>query len=119
MWMWGLIIAGVMFDQLVKFWIVSTVVLGSFRYIAPGVFLTLAFNKGISFSLFSSMQDVGFLVLYGVIFICNCLLIAWLYGLRSAPFSKRFGLMLIIAGGLSNLIDRIFYGAVVDYLTLA
>ena len=117
MWMW--IIAGIVLDQLVKLWVVSTLTLGAFWHVFPGVYLTFALNKGVAFSLFSSAKTVYAVMLHTMIFAFNWMLIEWLYTLRAEPLSQRIGLMLILSGGLSNLFDRVCYGAVVDYMTLA
>lgn len=45
------------------------------------------------------------------------LLIRWLVNPRQ-PVRPRLALSLIIAGGLSNLIDRIFYGATIDFFAI-
>ena len=45
------------------------------------------------------------------------LLIRWLSNPRQ-PVKPRLALSLIIAGGLSNPIDRIFHGATIDFLAV-
>jgi lipoprotein signal peptidase len=45
------------------------------------------------------------------------LLIRWLISPRQ-PVRPLWVLSVIIAGGLSNLIDRIFYGATIDFLNI-
>lgn len=71
-------------------------------------------NTGAAFSAFLGKQ--GFLI---TLTICVMLLIIWKY--FQIPDSKRFlplrlGLILIVSGGIGNLIDRIMNGYVVDFI---
>ncbi|WP_158626028.1 signal peptidase II [Arsenicitalea aurantiaca] len=70
----------------------------------------LVWNTGISYGLFGSMPVWG-LSLIMVAAIVG-LSIWWL---RGDTTIVRTGLMLIIGGALSNLIDRVIYGAVADF----
>lgn len=67
-------------------------------------------NKGIAFGLFPSLSDF-FLWL-------NLIIIVYiLYLFISGKSGKLFlSLSLILAGAISNLIDRFLYGGVLDYL---
>jgi len=47
---------------------------------------------------------------------CFIALILWAY--RRRIFANRLALFLLLSGAISNLIDRIIYGGVIDYLDL-
>jgi signal peptidase II len=45
-------------------------------------------------------------------------LFAAIYLKNSSSFAQLFGVSLIVAGGIGNLIDRIAYGSVVDFMNI-
>lgn len=72
-------------------------------------------NTGAAFSLFSG--SIGGLTLVTAVLIA--LLTGWLVARPdSQPKWARIGLWLIVGGGLGNLYDRLFYGAVTDFIEL-
>ena len=71
-------------------------------------------NYGIAMGI--SVPKIIFVVLWvGVIFFVVQL---WLRSGESDKFITHFSFILILSGGISNLIDRIYYGCVVDYIPL-
>jgi len=84
--------------------------------LAPFLDLTLRWNRGISFSLFSRDSTSGQAALVALTLAATALLAWWLS--RSRSGLPALGLGLIIGGALGNAIDRIVHGAVVDYLDL-
>lgn len=112
------IVVGIMIDQLIKLYVVSTFMLGEWASLMPGVQVTLAMNQGVAFGLFAFRNGVGFYLLNAFIVIFNLVMIEILSTAHANAKSYRYGLALLITGGLSNLVDRVCYGAVVDYLTL-
>lgn len=82
----------------------------------PLLNLTLMYNEGAAFSLLS---DAGgwqrwFFVVVGLG--VTGILVVWLRGLKAGERLQAWGLTLIIGGALGNLIDRILYGRVVDFI---
>jgi signal peptidase II len=78
----------------------------------PGVMeLRYVLNDGMAFSLLSGKQL--FLIL--VTGFALTLLAAYLLVKRPSNFWERFALILVLAGGIGNLIDRIRAGVVVDF----
>jgi signal peptidase II len=114
-----LIAAGVVVaDQLIK-----SVVLRYYadtvdmpRSLGPLLDLTVRWNPGISFSFFVVNSAAGHILLLTFIMAATVLLISWLVRCRSILAGA--GLGAIIGGALGNAIDRVLYGAVVDYLDL-
>ena len=108
---------GIVIDQLIKLSIVSTMALGQTQVLLPGLTLTFALNKGVAFGLFAAHQDLAFYSLNIVIIFFNLMLIEMLSQAAYGATWYRAGIAMVVTGGLSNLIDRCCYGAVVDYIT--
>ena len=113
----GLLLALVVFiaDQILKLWMLDLVfdpprvlVMTSFFNLAP------VWNRGVSFGMFSSQQDWMPLILSAVAVAISIGLVVWL---RRAPSRlMALALGLVIGGAIGNVIDRLRYGAVVDFL---
>lgn len=73
---------------------------------------TAVINKGISFELFNDSFSFDVLLV-----LLPILLSVFLFA-SIFKFSKNYGLVLILSGGFSNYLDRIFQGGVVDYFTI-
>lgn len=67
-------------------------------------------NEGIAFGL--KLGGLGILSAVVIILLAGYFLLG-----RSTYFNK-FGLVLVFAGGVSNLVDRIFRGCVLDFVDL-
>ncbi len=81
-----------------------------------GDFFRIAYtqNTGIAFSLF---ENAGFLlILIPAAISAVCAVILAKTGRKGSPLMK-WGLSLILAGGIGNVIDRLVHGYVVDYLS--
>lgn len=72
-------------------------------------------NKGISFGLFNQFKNSSYIFL-SISSIITFILIFWL--MQSGKFATYFPLSLVIGGAISNIIDRIRHGAVVDFIEL-
>lgn len=108
----GLIIT-VSLDQLIKYWVYSSLPLASEKQVLPFLSLLHARNNGIAFSMFSSFNNLALIIITLVVL---CLVFAlWLFaGKNRAP--AQLGYMLIIGGAIGNLIDRVRFHYVVDYI---
>ena len=106
----------VIIDQIIKYFVSAYLQpVGSVSIIDNIFSLTYVENKGVAFGMFSDMRWV-FVALTSVL-----LAIIIFYMFRKRPKGKFFYICaaLIIGGGIGNLIDRIFYGYVIDYLSLS
>ena len=75
---------------------------------------TLVWNQGVSFGLFQAEHDLVRWILVAFSLIVAVLLVAWA---RTADrLTMGIGLGLVIGGAIGNAIDRIRFGAVVDFL---
>lgn len=103
-------------DQAIKFWAAESLIgKGSVEFLKIGdtEILNLSYheNIGAAFSSFSGMRI--FLIIFTSIFI-----IAGLYLIITKKIKKPallWSVTLIIAGGIGNLIDRVFRSFVIDY----
>lgn len=105
----------IILDQLSKFWIVNHIELGQVKAFLPGIFsLTYLRNYGAAFSMLQNQQWLFSLMTVAVVgfafyyFIKNIKGDLWLLT----------GLLLVMAGGLGNFIDRLRLGYVVDMVHL-
>ena len=113
---YGLAALVILVDQLSKYWIlyvydlpsrISTPIAGPFS-------LTMVWNRGVSFGLFRADADLvrWILTLFSI-----CVAIALAIWVRKAHRPLLgVGLGLVIGGAIGNAIDRIRFGAVVDFL---
>lgn len=106
----------VVLDQLSKLWIVARFEFGEVLPLLAVFDLVLAHNTGAAFSF---LNDAGGFQrwLFSGIAIAAAFWIIWL--LRKHAEEKWFALALalILGGALGNLIDRIAYGYVIDFLS--
>ncbi|MFW2600927.1 signal peptidase II [Aliarcobacter butzleri] len=94
-------------DQIVKFGFANL----AWDVDGPYMSLKLAYNYGVAFSMFSFLDaNLKYIQLAIVV-------LATLYLLKNKDVFKEYYLpiALLYAGGLSNILDRFTYGAVVDY----
>ena len=102
-------------DQLTK-WVVLAVLDLPARPIAVTPFfnLVMVWNRGVSFGMLDTLGGVAPWLLSGLALAVVIGLLFWLR--RSEHAMMAIGLGLVIGGALGNVIDRLRYGAVVDFL---
>jgi signal peptidase II len=105
----------IVLDQTSKAAIVSHFAFGESFAITPFFNLVLAHNTGAAFSFLS---DAGGMQrwLFSLIAVAASVWIVWLLRKHQAEKLFSFALAFILGGALGNLIDRIAYGYVVDFL---
>ena len=102
-------------DQAHKLWMLNVYDITSRQpvRVLPFFDLVMAWNKGVSYSLFEADSDLELYVLLGVTALATLFLIIWLW--RAQTQCSGLGLGLIIGGAIGNGIDRALYGAVADF----
>jgi len=111
-------IATLVLDQASKFWLVRVFDIahrGTVR-LTPFLDLVLAWNQGISFGWFQNDGAAAQLVLMAIKAVAVVVLAVWMA--RSRTLIATLALGLIIGGAIGNGIDRLAYGAVVDFALL-
>lgn len=112
----GLSALVILLDQLSKAWIISHFAFGE-TYTVLSVFnLVLAHNTGAAFSF---LNDAGGMQrwLFSIIAIVASVWIVRLLRKHSGQVLFALALSMILGGALGNLIDRLSYGYVVDFLS--
>lgn len=111
----------ILLDQALKYWVVHVLRLDRVREIdvfPPWLNLRMAWNQGVNFGLMSSETDMMRWVLIGVA-VAICLWV-WIWLARSgAGVLARISGGLLIGGAIGNVIDRLYYGAVADFLNMS
>lgn len=112
------IVAALAVDQSHKAWM-----LGPFGIedrgrvaIAPWLDLVMVWNYGVSYGLFAAGGDAGRWLLVGVGVAGAVLFGSWMWSAGRVLPAVALGL--IVAGALSNAVDRLLYGAVADFFLL-
>lgn len=103
-------------DRFSKAWAFQTLADKAF---APfyGCNIVLTWNKGISWGMFASDSEMAFYVLTGVISVTIAGLLYYTVR-RALRFQPIIFETVALVGALSNLVDRFFYGAVIDFIQL-
>ena len=107
-------------DQIIKLAVAANFTLNESRAVIPGFFsLTYFRNRGGAFSLLAGLPP-----LWGRTFFITATLAALVFIFYLHRFNPpatrlgRFSLILVFGGGLGNLIDRVAYGEVIDFILL-
>lgn len=115
---WGALVALAVFvlDRLSKWWILNIVDLPARRSveILPFFDLSMVWNEGVSFGMFQAGTVAGRTVLVIFSLLVAGFLVKWL--LEAERWLQAVFLGMIIGGALGNALDRVIYGAVVDFL---
>jgi lipoprotein signal peptidase len=112
----GLITAAlvVSLDQLTKQIALSALMPGDALPIGPFLNMRLGFNEGVAFGMFADWFSGRPTTLAALTFGLILALGVWLW--RTRQWSYALGLGALMGGGLSNVIDRLRIGAVVDFI---
>lgn len=103
-------------DQLSKWWILHVLDLPALRQVVllPVLNLTMVWNRGVTFGLLNGLGALGHWLLAAVALAVVVALGAWLRKAESPVTAAAIGS--IAGGAIGNVIDRLRYGAVVDFI---
>lgn len=94
--------------------ITKVLALKSPPFVSPFVTFSITKNQGIAFGLFSDHSGI---ILFITLIICILLIIYAMF-LKGASFLFKIGIGMFIGGAISNLVDRILYGSVIDFISI-
>jgi len=104
-------------DQITK-----AIVLGALQPYVPHPVIpgflnwTLAFNTGAAFSFLADQQGWPRWLFAALAVVVSAVLVRWLAHTRRADWRTAVPLALVIGGALGNLIDRLRFGHVTDFI---
>ncbi len=108
-----LVIVAMLLDQAIKFAVEMWLPFQQSVPVFPMLALYRTYNYGVAFSMLSGMEG-WFIVSMRLLVVAFVL---WLW--RRTPkdrFFAHLGYAMIIAGALGNLVDRLIFGYVIDYV---
>ncbi len=108
-------------DQLSKYLVVHVMNLreiGSIDVLPPFLNLRMAWNYGVNFGLFAEDSSLTRWVLVVVAVIISCAVLWWIHHEETGA-AGQISAGLLVGGALGNVIDRIVYGAVADFLNMS
>lgn len=108
-------------DQVLKYVVVHMLQLDRVREIdvlPPWLNLRMAWNQGVNFGLMASDVSIMRWVLIGIALVICIWVWVWIW---RSPVGRlaRVSAGLLIGGALGNVIDRVLYGAVADFLNMS
>lgn len=106
-------VAAIFIDQVSKWWIRQTMAVGdSFVVLSDFLRITHVQNRGMVFGV-----DLGNYLLFTLVHaIVTGLIIWYCYRMRSASWFIQLPLILILSGAIGNLVDRLLFQSVTDFL---
>lgn len=112
------ILISYLIDRLNKYFFINEIGINerSIVEVTPFLDVVLVWNKGISYGLFQQENTIGQIILT----MCSCLIcifiIIWIF--KAKNILLYIPLSLIVGGALSNITDRLLFGAVADFYYL-
>lgn len=112
----GVAVAVAILDQAVKYYFHDLLVVQGRRLIEvlPFFNLVTVWNYGVSFGMFNNGSSAQALIFVALSLAIVAALVVWLRSVTQPWLGVALGL--VIGGALGNVIDRLVYGAVFDFL---
>jgi signal peptidase II len=103
-------------DQASKWWVLNMLDLQGLRQVVllPVLNLTMVWNRGVTFGLLNGFGSWGHIVLAVIALVVVAALCVWLLRAQNALSAVSIGA--IAGGAVGNVIDRLRFGAVVDFI---
>lgn len=114
MWL-GIAIIIVLLDQVTKITMSRLLVYGQSEVITPNFNLVMVYNQGAAFSFLANSGGWQRWFFSGLAFVVS-LAIIWMLWKNASQRLFCWSLSLILGGAVGNLIDRLIYGHVIDFL---
>ena len=113
LWLTSVVIA---IDQVSKWFMVSWLSLHETFAVMPFFNLTMAHNPGAAFSFLAHADGWQRWFFIGLASVVSIALLIWLKKLKPQAKLEAISIAMILGGALGNLIDRFYYGYVIDFL---
>lgn len=117
-WLWLSLLVFVV-DQASKFWFDNNLSMYQQIVIIPDHFSwTLAYNTGAAFSFLADAAGWQRWFFAAIAVVVSGVLVVWLKRLKPGETWLAVALALVLGGALGNLVDRVVFGHVVDFILL-
>jgi signal peptidase II len=117
-WLWLSLVVFVV-DQASKFYFDNTLSMYQQIVIIPDYFSwTLAYNTGAAFSFLADAAGWQRWFFAAIAVAVSVVLVVWLKRLNAGDSWLALALALVLGGALGNLVDRVVFGHVVDFILL-
>ena len=103
-------------DQLSKYYALEILPGRQAIHIFPGLNFDITYNHGVAFSLFYDLGLNTPWLLIAFTSVLSLIMIFLIFKAQLSEIQKLIALTLMLGGALSNLFDRIYYGAVIDFI---
>lgn len=114
-WLWITVLL-VVIDQITKQWADSALEMFRPVEIISNLNLYLAYNKGAAFSFLSDAAGWQRWFFTVIAITVSVVLVFWLRKLEKHETLTAIGLAFILSGAVGNVIDRILFGHVIDFI---
>ncbi len=116
-WIW-LSLLVVVLDQVTKVWVSATLELHQSIAVLPFFDLRLVHNEGAAWSFLADASGWQRWFLSGLAILISGVIVVWLSRLERQQRWLACALALILGGALGNVMDRVMYGYVVDFIDI-
>ncbi len=106
----------ILLDQLTKYWAMTHLMPYESVTVFPMLSWTLAFNSGSAFSFLSEAGSWHMWFFAGFSALVSLSLVIWIVRISSELFTQMLALALILGGAVGNLIDRLRFTYVIDFI---
>ncbi|MGB5541588.1 MAG: signal peptidase II [Gammaproteobacteria bacterium] len=114
-WLWISVLV-LLLDQGTKLLADSSMALYDPIELLPSLALTKAYNTGAAFSFLGDASGWQRWFFSGLAVVVCGVLLVWLRRLHAREWRTALALALILGGAIGNLIDRLLYGHVIDFI---
>jgi len=104
------------FDQFTKYLSTQRLALVDSIAVFPGLDFTLRYNKGAAWSFLANASGWQRWFFIGLTILISIGIYVWLGRLSTKEKQAAFALSLVLGGAFGNLLDRINYGYVIDFI---
>lgn len=105
-------------DQWSKLWVQSYLAYAKFYAVIPYINLHFVYNKGIAFSMFATSGDSTKVAILALNILISLALTVVVYRTDSSRRLLLVGLCLVLGGAIGNIIDKLYLGAVIDFIDI-
>jgi signal peptidase II len=103
-------------DQASKLLADAMLVLHQPVMLIPSLAITKAYNTGAAFSFLGDASGWQRWFFVGLALLVSIVLLVWLRRLKASERRTALALALILGGAVGNLVDRVIYGYVIDFI---